>query len=269
MKKTVFVLLCLILLSSHDLYLKTSNYFMKPNQPGELFLFNGTIDKSENSIERDRMLGSKIVGPDFEFNPEEMDWYDKDNATFLSFKAGSSGTYSAGVSTKSRALELGAEDFNEYLEHDGVLDILNDRKKKGILEKGAVEKYAKHVKVLFQVGNTQSDHYKTAFGYPVEFIPLNNPYKARLNDEISIELRKNNKPLKNQLVYFGVEGATDHQADDHSHAAESARTDDSGRFTITIDHTGVWFVRTINMVESSEEGIDYESNWATLTFEIK
>ena len=198
-----------------------------------------------------------------------MDWYDKDNVTFLSFKTGSSGTYSAGVSTKSKTLELSAEDFNEYLEHDGVLDILNDRKKKGILEKGAVEKYAKHVKVLFQVGKTQSDHYKTAFGYPVEFIPLNNPYKARLNDEISLELRKNNKPLKNQLVYFCIEGATAHQADDHSHTAESARTDESGRFSFKIDHSGVWFVRTINMVKSSEEGIDYKSNWATLTFEIK
>jgi len=275
MKKLTFAIICLLLLSSHDLYFKTSNYFMKPDQPGELFLFNGTIDKSENSIDRDRMIGSKIIGPNYEFQPEEMDWYDKDNATFLSFKTGSAGTYSAGVSTKANSIELGAKEFNEYLEHDGVLDVIKERKEKGILDKGAVELYAKHVKVLFQVGNTQSDHFNTNFGYPVEFIPVTNPYKARLNDAIVFEFRKNNKPVKGHLVYFGFEGedthtAGDHEAAaDHTHGTRSTRTDELGRFTVKIDHQGLWYVRTINMVESKKEGIDYESNWATLTFEIR
>lgn len=248
---------------------------MKPDQTAELFLFNGTIESSENSIDRDRMIGSKIVGPDYAFIPEEMDWYDKSNATFLSFKTGNSGTYSAGVSTKANSIELSAEDFNEYLDHDGVLDILKDRKEKGILDKGAVEQYAKHVKMIFQVGNSQSDHFETNFGYPVEFIPITNPYKARVNDEIVFEFRKNNKPAKGHLVYFGLEGEETHSADDqqdtadHSHGTRSARTDESGRFTVKIDHKGVWYVRTINMVESKKEGIDYESNWATLTFEIR
>lgn len=275
MKKLFFALFCLILLSSHDLYLKTDHYFMKPDQPGELYLFNGTIDKSENSIDRDRMIGSKIVGPNYDFQPEDMDWYDKNNATFLAFKTGASGTYAAGVTTKPKALELTAEEFNEYLEHDGVLDVLESRKINGKLNNVAVEKYAKHVKVLFQVGNTHSDHYKTNFGYPLEFIPLENPYRTEVNDELLFELRKNNKPLKDHLVYFGFEGESSHKADDHQtdeehqHDERSARTDESGRFTVKIDHSGAWFIRTINMVESSEEGIDYESNWATLTFEIK
>jgi len=179
---------------------------MKQDQPGELFLFNGTIDKSENSIDRERMKGSKIVGPDYAFQPEDIDWYDKDNATYLSFKTGKSGTYSAGVSTRAKSIELTAAEFNEYLEHDGVLDVLKERKEKGISDKAAIELYAKHVKVLFQVGNSTSDHYKTNFGYPVEFIPVTNPYKARVNDEIIFEFRKNNKPVKGHLVYFGFEG---------------------------------------------------------------
>ena len=30
-----------------------------------------------------------------------------------------------------------------------------------------------------------------------------------------------------------------------------------------------WYVRAINMVKPPAEDVDYESNWATLTFEIK
>ncbi len=275
MKRFFIPLLMLMLLSSHDLYFKTSHYFMKPDNPGELFLFNGTFNKSENSIERDRMVGSRIIGPDYDFTPQDKNWYDKNNVTFLKFVTGNSGTYSAGVSTKGRSIELSAEEFNDYLEHDGVLDVLNERKKKGILDKNAVELYAKHVKILFQVGTSTSEHFMTNFGYPLEFIPLSNPYKAKINDEISFELIKNSKPLKNHLVYFGVEGASAHQADDHlhedyhSHDTQSAVTNDLGRFTVKIDHKGVWYIRTIHMVESTEKGIDYESNWATLTFEIR
>ena len=33
--------------------------------------------------------------------------------------------------------------------------------------------------------------------------------------------------------------------------------------------TASWSLRLIRMVKVAEEGVDYESNWATLTFEAK
>ena len=131
MKKLFFSLFLIVLLSSHDLYFKTSHYFMKPGTSGELFLLNGTFNMSENSIERDRMVGSRIIGPSYDFTPQDRNWFEKNNATFLRFKTGRSGTYSAGISTKPRMIELNAEEFYEYLIHDGVLDILALREKQG------------------------------------------------------------------------------------------------------------------------------------------
>jgi len=33
---------------------------------------------------------------------------------------------------------------------------------------------------------------------------------------------------------------------------------------------GRWYVRTIHMVETTDEAdVDYESNWATLTFQVR
>ncbi len=269
MKKIFLALFLFLLLSSHDLYFKTGHYFMEPDFPGELYLFNGTFDKSENSIDRDRMIGSRIVGPDYDLVPDDDDWYDKNSATFLNFITGRSGTYSAGISTRPRTIELTAEEFFEYLVHDGVLDIVALREKQGKLSHDAVEKYSKHVKTIFQVGDVRSDHYKTYFGYPVEFMPLVNPYEIKKGSELPMQLMQNDAPLQNHLVYFGYRNKFTESSEDLYKQEQSARTDESGMFIIPINHRGIWYVRTINMVESDEEGINYESNWATLTFEIR
>ena len=108
-----------------------------------MFIYNGTFDKSENTITRDRIISSSVLGPDYKFEAKDADWYDKGKATHLKFKTGKAGTYLAGVSTKSRVIELSAEDFNGYLEHDGVLDVLEERKKTGKDSKSARESYAK------------------------------------------------------------------------------------------------------------------------------
>ncbi|MCH8962364.1 MAG: flagellar filament capping protein FliD, partial [Bacteroidetes bacterium] len=50
---------------------------------------------------------------------------------------------------------------------------------------------------------------------------------------------------------------------------DNAILDDEGVARIEIKTAGQWYVRLIHMVESEEKDVDYESNWATLTFEVK
>jgi hypothetical protein len=46
------------------------------------------------------------------------------------------------------------------------------------------------------------------------------------------------------------------------------RTDGEGVAQVEVTHSGRWYVRLIRMLPSDDEGVDYESNWATLTFEV-
>lgn len=270
MKMLAISVIGIIVLCSHDLYFKTDSYFLNPDQNSELFIYNGTFDKSENSISRDRIISSSIIGPDYQFIPQDSDWYDKDKATHLKFKTGKQGTYLAGVSTKPKMIKLSAKDFNAYLEHDGILDVLADRKKSGKLSNDARELYAKSSKVLLQVGDTKTSNYKTIMDYPVELVPTSNPYSVKIGEKISFKLLIKGKPLTDQLVYVGNRApATKPSAHGHSHDDASLRTDENGIFTIEIDHTGYWYLRTIHMVESSDANYEYISNWATLTFEIR
>ncbi len=261
MKKYLLLFGILVLFSSHELFLKSDSYFLKTGENVELYLYNGTFEESENTITRDRIVNAKILGPDFEFVPVEADYFDKDQETRLRFTTGPAGTYAAGVSTLPRNIELTAEEFKEYLEHEGLDRVINERKNKGISDKSVVEKYSKHVKALLQVGDDTTEDYNTEFGYPIEFLPLQNPYELKIGDLIEFQLILKGEPLANTVVHFGT-GASEAQIN-------ASITDEDGEFAFEIDKAGQWFVGTIHIVESDDADLDYESNWATLTFEMR
>ena len=174
---------------------------------------------------------------------------------------------------------MSAQDFNDYLTHDGVLDVLEARKQNGTLGDTAIERYSKHVKTVFQVGNERTNDYQTELGYPIEFLLLKNPYDIRPGRSLPIRLVYNQRPLANQLVYVGhkTSGTHTHDGSTHSHEdgtdhhhdeLQQFRTDDEGRLNIPISAEGIWYVRTIHLVGNTEAGLTHESHWATVTFAI-
>ncbi|MCG8467619.1 MAG: DUF4198 domain-containing protein, partial [Gemmatimonadetes bacterium] len=55
----------------------------------------------------------------------------------------------------------------------------------------------------------------------------------------------------------------------HDEAVET-RTDADGVAVIPLGAGGRWYIRTIHMSEpTTESEVDYVSNWATLTFEVR
>ncbi|NAS14082.1 DUF4198 domain-containing protein [Poritiphilus flavus] len=379
MKKIGIALFAFLLFSSHDMFLKLDDYVLPANTSASIRLFNGTFQKSENTIDRNRMLDVSLLGEDKRFVLDSTQWRESDNETILDFKTGAEGTWIAGVSTLARNIEMNAADFNKYLEHDGVLDMLEWRKNNNALDKDAVEKYSKHVKTIFQVGDKKTDDWKTALDYPIEFIPLSNPYEIHAGHEMQVKLLWQGKPLADQLVYVGLDEAQGHSHDtaeadgtekpeeahshdtgsdaatseqghshshsadhEHSHSADhehsdkadhkhthdhdknsehkhshehghehdkddakkhshkhghdhgetsdhthshdqeaepveeehsheavtQLRTDAAGVINVKLTSDGVWYLRTIHLVHSKEEGLTHESNWATLTFAV-
>ncbi|MEL7119436.1 MAG: DUF4198 domain-containing protein [Bacteroidota bacterium] len=327
MKKIFWVLIAVVLFSSHDMYLKLDTYFLNPNIYARIKLYNGTFEKSDNIIARDRIIDASLVGNGQRVAVDTTQWSEREDITFLNFRTGDAGTWMAGVSTRARNIEMEAEAFNDYLAHDGVLDMLEWRKKNDALDQDAVEKYSKHVKTIFQVGDEKSDDWQTVLGYPIEFVPLKNPYELESGDELPVQLLWQGEPLANQLVYVGGaedhshdhdhdEGHShdhdddeghdhdhdeahshdhddeeghdhdhdeahshdhddeeghdhDHDDDDHNHnTTQQFRTDASGKLNIPLKNDGIWYLRTIHLELSEEEGLTHESNWATLTFEV-
>lgn len=281
MRNPFYLLVAIMLLCSHDLYLKMETYFFEPNQEATLNLYNGTFEKSENIITRDRMLDASVVADGKRVAIKSDQWQDQDSTiTQFTFTTGEEGTYVAGVSTKARNIVLDAEAFNSYLEHDGILDMLEQREKDGSLDQGAVESYQKHVKAIYQVGDKHTNDWRTVLGYPIEFVPQANPYEKHSGEKLDVQLLLEGKPLANQLVYADYIQGNHGHSHDHSHDSEEEeahthtsgqqmRTNAQGIATVDLPEDGIYYLRTIHMVtvKDSEE-LTHQSKWATLTFEV-
>lgn len=274
------LLIALVLLSSHDMYLKLNDYYLEPFTQSTVELFNGTFDKSDNVIDRDRMIDVSIIQNGSRIHPTNESWFEKNSVTFLNFETKNPGTYVIGLSTRSRKIEMDADAFNDYLKHDGVLDLLVKRESEGTLGTSAIELYSKHVKTILQVGLEQTDDWMTSLDYPIEFIPLQNPYDINEGQTLSVQLYFKQAPLVNQLVYLGYKASDmthTHDGSTHTHKAEESnehndlkqyRTNENGIIQFPIDKEGVYYLRTIHLVELENSEYTHESNWATLTFAV-
>ncbi len=266
-------------INAHTMFLKLDSFFLEPNSTGTVQLINGDFDLSENVITRDRMLDVSVVGPGGTTHPSESAWTDSAvfhwspdsvDTAILSFETGGPGTYLIGVSTAARVITLTGEEFNDYLVHDGLLDTIEERKAAGTTDNGATERYSKHVKAVVQVGGARSGEWATELGYPAEFIPLQNPYELSRGDRLQVRFLRGGEPVARQLVYANYEGYHSHDAAGEHVESVTTRTNADGIATIPLNGTGRWYVRTIHMAETTTEpDVDYESNWATLTFEVR
>lgn len=256
--------------SAHDMFLVVDDHDLPPGSEVTVALYNGTFDQSENSIDRDRMRDVSIVdGSGWVSQPDDDQWRDQDDMSLLTFETGEPGTYVVGVSTRPRDIELSAEDFNDYLRHDGVLDVLAAREEAGILDRAATERYSKHVKTILDVGEASGEAWKQALGYPIEVVPGSNPADLCAGDRLEFKVLADGAPVAGQLVYASYAGFRG-PADDGGHSeAFSTRTDARGVAGVELTTEGRWYLRLIRMVEVDEPGLDYESNWATLTFEVE
>ena len=268
-KQTIFIIFLSLSLSlvasifAHDLFLKTDSYFLKPNSKFTVKVMNGTFLASEGAVSFARLNDVSIVSGGNRVHPVEADLTKDETTAFLNLTTRAAGTYVVGLSTKPREIALKAADFNEYLREDGLPDTLEERRKTGELEKDAVERYAKHVKAIMQVGNKQSEDYITVLGYSVELVPQQNPYKLKKGDTIDILCLKDGKPLANQVVRAGREESGKIKA------SPELRSDAKGIVKLKLNGAGKWYVKFINMAKLDDPALNYESKWTTLTFEIK
>ncbi|HVF47276.1 MAG TPA: DUF4198 domain-containing protein [Pyrinomonadaceae bacterium] len=269
MRRKIFSMAAICVLAvvpalAHDLFLKLDSFFAAVDQRVTIKILNGSFMASEGAVRYERLADLTLVSPSgARSKPSEADFTMVDKTSHLTIQPNESGNYLIGLSTMPREIDLEAKSFNEYLVEDGIPDTLAERERDKELEKNIRERYSKHVKTLFQVGNKQTGNYNKVLGYPVEIVPRSNPYKLKAGDTFEFLCLKDGKPLANQYVMTGHDDGT------NLRIGANIRTDNKGIGKVKLTDTGKWYVKFINMTKLTDPKINYESKWATFTFEIK
>jgi len=143
--------------------------------------------------------------------------------------------------------------FDSYLEEEGLERI------KGLRKAGdgpVKEIYSRCAKSLIRVGDS-SLGYDRELGLELELVPEKNPYALKPGEALPVRLLYQGKPLDGALV---VGLAAD--------AKISARTA-GGRASLVLDRPGLWLIKAVHMIPAPKgSGAEWESLWASLTFEL-
>lgn len=262
---SAFLLVLVAVASAHDMFVKPQTYFVAEHSETLVRVLNGTFSKSENSIARPRIADVSVLSPAGRARMDTSQWGATGDTSTFRVKAGGAGTYVLGVSTKPNVITMSADTFNMYLADDGIPDVLAARKREGETGKGASERYAKHVKAFLQVGEQRTETYATPLGYPAELIPLANPMSLRVGDVLRVRTLVDGKPAANQYVLYGGRTLSASRIEQ-----KSVRSNGEGVASIPVSSRGTWYVKFINMARlSGDPAADYESKWATITFQVR
>lgn len=250
--------------AAHDMFLKPGRFVVAAHSEVLVRLLNGTFTRSENAVARARLLDVGVVTPTGRVAIDTTAWSVAGDTSTFRVRTQGPGTYVLGVSTRPSVIALSGEEFNQYLEEDGIPDVLEARRRAGELGRPARERYHKHAKALLQVGDAPSHHYATVLGYPAELVPLENPYALKRGASLRVRTLVDGKPVANQLVMYGGTGEAQAPI-----AAQRVRSDAEGMATIPLSAPGVWYVKFIHMARVRADTVDYESKWASLTFQVR
>jgi uncharacterized GH25 family protein len=153
--------------------------------------------------------------------------------------------------------EMKAASFLKYLEEESLTAAVASIKERGEDEKPGRERYSMYVKSLVLAG-APNDGYKRVVGLPIEIVPEKDPAQIKKGETLPVRVLLKGAPAANLQIFASTVGAP---------KADVGKTDANGRIAVPVA-TGLWRLHTIHMERVSLPDADWESLWATLTFEI-
>jgi uncharacterized GH25 family protein/hydrogenase/urease accessory protein HupE len=161
------------------------------------------------------------------------------------------------------SIELPGPRFEQYLAAEGLDGPRTARARAKAEDAPGRERYARCAKTW--IAGKEPRRAEQVIGMPLEIVALADPAAA---DRLPLQVLYGGEPLAATLVRAWNTTATLAASErDSVPPACSSRTDAHGIVTLAIDHPGEWLVNAVHMVASGDPDADWESYWASLTFE--
>lgn len=161
-------------------------------------------------------------------------------------------------------IELKSERFEAYLEDEQFTHAINLRAQRGQTNQPGREAFRRYAKSLLHAGPTRAMEpgHDRVLGFTLELIPEQNPYSLLPGQTLSMRILFHGKPLSGARIL----AYNEHDPE----AAIIAHSDAQGRVYIDLPREGVWLIRSVHLTPASSDlPVDWESYWASLTFEIQ
>ncbi len=176
-------------------------------------------------------------------------------------RAGANGFEVVGYRSRPTHVELPAARFDDYLRAEGLDTALAARAQQGAAAGAGREAFSRCAKAVLRVGaGGRAEGFDRRLGLPLEIVPEDDPTAGDAEGWTTFLLLHRGAPLAGARV--AAIPAADPQR------GRAARTGVDGRVRLPIDRPGPWLVKAVHMTPAPPGSVaDWESLWATLTFE--
>jgi len=165
------------------------------------------------------------------------------------------------VDLEPRTIELTREQVPEYLEEIGSPPAVVEAWNRMPEPKRWRESYVKHAKTFVRVGEPAADDsWAQALGLALEIVPEKDPTGLHAGDSLPVRVLKGGEPFAGFTVELVAAGAS---------ADARQTTDTAGRATFRLPRAGRWLLRGTDVRATSRPDADWESDFTTLTLEVR
>ncbi len=249
---------------SHDLFVVFPHAPVKPGEAVSAYVNNGTFEESAGPVTPSGLRDVTFLQAGQRSHPDAAQWTTEGKQSRLNLEPAVAGTALLGVSTRPTVSERGASEFATYLKLEDLPDTLASYDP-ARYPKGVRYAYAKHARALLQSGEVQTDDYAASLDYPLEIRLSRHPGTVAPGQRLGFEVLYRGQPVAGLRVHVGRGADT---TGGPVPPAQLLRTDAQGRGEFDVSGPAVWYIHTNRMEPTTEEGLDFISDRASLTFHI-
>jgi uncharacterized GH25 family protein len=258
MKTFVLAACCAVALVAHDSYIMPAKFVTESGTPLLVSIHNGdSFPVSEHATDPSRLAEVRLTD-----GSRVTDLRIMGRATHGLVKLTKGGSHYIAAYLHPRPLELPGPKFEAYLREEGLLHVIDARKRKNMMAAAGREIYTKYAKA-YLVCDQPDKGYSVPVGHEIEFVPEADPRGLQAGSTLTVRVLFRGKPLPDaQVQKAWAAGAKP------GHAV-AGRTDRNGRLSVPIESDGKWRLHVVHMEPARDSSkADWESFWASLTFEV-
>jgi len=172
----------------------------------------------------------------------------------------SPGAHLVGYRSNNSYVSQEAQKFEEYLKEEGLEQIIRTRAGRGESQKPSREFFARCAKALVVSGSGPRAGFDRVLGFTFEIVPEKDPEAWEAEGDLVFRVLFEGQPLPGALIVALPQRDPSRKL--------SARSDPGGRVSFRLPHAGIWLVKAVQMIPFDGGKADWQSFWASLTFEI-
>ncbi len=252
----------LVPLWAHDLYLLPNFFYTNKGSTLKVAFHNGdSFPSSEVAPNPAKLQEARLTGLGGSADVHDLQTMGTETVGTVTVPA--AGSLLLSVRSVPNFIELPADQFQKYLQEEGLTEVLRWREAHGEQGKSGRERYSKFSKSILQ-SERSDEFYRHALNFTIEIIPLADPYSVKAGAALPVEVLFRGEPAAD--LQLEVAWAGPHE----SKITPVGRTTADGRIEVPVSKAGLYRLHALKMVRGADPSVaDWESYWASLTFEVR